>query len=181
MARKAGKESNEKLQIAILTLAMTGGGFALLTMVLAFYLNPAAGEVTAAAQKEYKELVKLLESPDMKNLRAQAKLSEGQEGKRDLRQVISEAMSSRQLQQGNFPAAKITEGKGGMQKVEQSIDLKSAKLLQIFQFLGDVLDAKKTIRAESLTLTRERRSQQDSEGDSWGSTLRFVDYVQQQK
>jgi len=177
MARESEKESSEKLQIVILTFGMTGAGFALLALILALFLNPSKAAQVDELKKEYAKLTSFLQNPEMKNLRVQAKLSEAQENKKSLREIISEAMTARQLQQGAFPMAKTTDLKAGLQKVEQTIDLKAAKMLNILQFIGHVKDAKKTIQVETVSITRDRASK-DQDEDSWAASVRFVDYIQ---
>ena len=51
MPKLEAKDSSEKLQITVLTLAMTGGGFALLTLVFVFFLNPGAANEADRLQK----------------------------------------------------------------------------------------------------------------------------------
>jgi hypothetical protein len=175
MARKSEKDTSEKLQIAMLTFGMTGAGFAILAVILALFLNPRAAARVDNLKAEYKRLTSYLVTERVRNLRAQDKLNEGQENTRGIREIISQALDSRQLQQGTFPMPKRTELKkgGGLEKIEQTIDVRSAKLLQILQFLGDVKDAKKTIQVESVNIWRDRKTQDD---DSWNATLRFADY-----
>lgn len=173
---KDAKSSGEKLQIAILTLGMTAGGFALLTAILVLHMNPSAAERVENLGKTRASLLKELNDPELRELRAQAKLNEGQaNNNRSLRDIIFEKKDLRALDLGTLPAAKITE-EGQIQKIEQTVNLKPARLVQILQFLGDLKDAKKTIQIESVTIARDRRSQGDE--DAWTCTLRVVDYVQ---
>ena len=172
---KDAKSTGEKLQIAILTLGMTAGGFALLTAILVLHMNPSAAERVENLGKTRDNLLKALNDPELRELRAQAKLNEGQANNRSLRDIIFEKKDLRALDLGTLPAAKITE-EGQIQKVEQTVNLKPARLVQILQFLGDLKDAKKTIQIESVTIARDRRSQENE--DSWTCTLRVVDYVQ---
>ncbi len=177
MARTSDKQSGEKFQIVILTFGMTGAGFALLALLLILFLNPSKAAQVEELKKEYAKLTTLLQGPEMKNLRVQAKLSEAQENKKGLREIISETLTARQLQQGSFPMAKTTDLKVGLQKVEQNIDVKAAKILNILQFIGDVKDSKKTIQVEMVNFSRDR-SAKDQEEDSWAASIRFVDYIQ---
>ena len=176
MPRAHEKDSTEKFQIIILTFGMTGAGFALLTLVLVTFLNPGKVETLDALKKEYGELTKLLQTSEMRNLRAQAKLGEGQQNTLDIREIIQKALEARMLTANVFGQAKLTQEKGGLERKEQTIDLRPAKLLNILQFVGDVRDAKKTIQVHMVSLNRDRSARE--EDDSWSANIRFVDYGQ---
>ncbi|MGQ9591456.1 MAG: hypothetical protein ACUVYA_14325, partial [Planctomycetota bacterium] len=145
------------------------------TLVLVVFVNPAKYAKVEALKKKTFELEKLLDSPEMRNLRAQAKLNESQASTKGLRDIAYEAMKRRDLYQQNFPAAKVTDIRG-IQKLEQSVTLKPAKLRNILQYLGDMKDGKPTIQVESVSLTRDRRPS-SGDKDSWNATVEFADYV----
>ena len=178
MARKSNKNTGEKTQIAVLTFAMTGGGFALLTLVLVLFLNPRAERRVAAWQQEYKNLTELLKTTDMKNLRAQAEREKGQDINKDLRDVIEASRTQRQLPPGSLPFPRTTPLKGGLTRVEQTVDVKSAKMRNILMFIGDVRDAKKNIQVEQVTIARDTRTR-GADDDTWNASVKFVDYVRQ--
>jgi hypothetical protein len=179
MARISEKQEGERIQIAILTLGMTGGGFALLTVVLSFFMNPAATERIDGLKTQSAGLVKLLQSDETKRLRAQAKLNKEQENSKGLREIIYDASVKRGLEQGNVPPTKTTDMKGGLRKFEQTVSFRPAKLMNLFFLVADVKDAKKTIQVESVTVTRDRRAK-DGDDDAWNSTMRFADYEKTQ-
>jgi len=176
MADNPTRAPGEKLQTAILTFLMTGGGFALVTLIFVLFLNPGkAGEV-ARVEKEYQDLTALLSKPEKTALRAQAKLSEGQANTKTLSEVVNEALTTYQLDYGTFAATPPKAFKAGLDKVDLEIPVKPAKLLNIMQFMAAVRDAKKTIQVESATITRDRRALGE-EDDSWSATVHFVDYI----
>lgn len=174
-SRDAADRSQERFQIFVLTPAMTALFFALGTLVLVVFLNPAKSATVEALKKKTVELEKLLGSPELWNLRAQAKLNESQASTKGIRDIAFESMGRRELQQQNFPAARLTD-MGGIQKQEQTVTLKPAKLRAILQYLGDVKDSKPTIQVESVSLSRDRRPS-TGDKDSWNATVEFADYV----
>jgi type II secretory pathway component PulM len=176
MARAGSKDSTgDKFQIISMTLAMTGGGFLLLTLLFALWWNPGARSDVEALKKDYVKLTDLLKNPDNKRLLREWKISEAQPtSTQSLREIISAGLNSYQLE-GSFPKAKVTDQKG-IEKVEQSIELKPAPLKSIFQFLGFVKDQKKSIQVEDLGVNRLQRGK-DVDADSWTASFSFVDYV----
>lgn len=175
MARKSDKSNSEKMQIAVLTFAMTGGGFALLTLILVLFLNPRVDERLVRLKQTYKNLTDLLQTSEMVALRAQARIEAEQKNDKGLREIIEEARVQRQLPPGSLPFPRERELKGGLKKIEQSVDVKSARMVNILMFLGDVVDARKTIQVEQVTIARDTRSR--GEDDAWNASIKFVDYV----
>lgn len=174
MARESGKQAGEKIQIAVLTFAMTAGGFALLTLALAMKLNPDSAERVTTLESKSKLLVKLLDDPETRNLRWQAKQTEGQDSTKGLADIIFDAVRGRGLTQGNIPPAR-TQDTRGIRRIEQTVQLNPGKLSSIFGLVGDLKDSKKTIRIETVDVTRDRKAAEDE--DSWTATLKIVDYV----
>lgn len=174
MAHDSGKQAGEKSQIAILTFAMTAGGFALLTLLLALKLNPDSRERVTHLTAQSTKLMQLLDNVETRNLRHQAKQTEQQDATKGLADVIFEAVRGRGLTQGNIPPARTQDTKG-IRRIEQTVQLNAGKLGAIFQLVGDLKDAKKTIRIETVDVTRDRRAQETE--DSWTATLKVVDYV----
>ena len=96
-----GKNSDspsELLQIVILTLAMTGGGFCLLYVGLKFWMIPEVVRKVDIERRDYEKLVELLESADMVDLRANHKEQEDT-NQESLAQIIDE---ERQLKRLSF-------------------------------------------------------------------------------
>lgn len=180
MGKPSERDSSEKLQIAVLTFAMTGGGFALVTLVFILFLNPSSRSLADDLTRKYKELTTLLLSQEMKGLRTQERISQvksGDKGDLDLRGIVGENLTRYQLEYKSFPQAKrVNEGKAGLEETHQQIDLKPAMLTPILQFVAEVKDTKKTIQVESVNITREARAK-EKEDDSWTASVTFVDYV----
>ena len=173
MAKNDEKESGEGIHIAILTFAMTGAGFLLFTLILVLWLNPNAEARNESLANEYKELTKKLLSPEAKSLRAQAKLSQGQENKKSISEIVNDSLNSFQISYSNFPPAKTEDLRAGLQKATLKIDLKPAQLSSILKFVAAVRDAKKGIQVEALKINRGQRTSDDS----WTANVEFVDYV----
>jgi hypothetical protein len=177
MAKSSEKGMSEKFQVAMLTFAMTGGGFALVSLVLVLLLNPSAKATSEDSEKKYNELTKLLSKSEVKSLREQAKLSEAQGQAKSLSEIVSEKLQTFQLEFSSFPEPKSTDLRAGLVRLDLDLSLKPAKLSSVFQFLGAVKDAKKTVKAETLTINRDRTRSKTPDDDSWSATIHFVDYV----
>ena len=178
MAKSSEKGMSEKFQVAMLTFAMTGGGFALVTLALAVFHNPSAKATSEDAERRYNDLTKLLSKSEVRSLREQAKLSEAQGQAKSLSEIVSEKLQSFQLEFSSFPEPKPSELRAGLVRLDLDLTLKPAKLSNILQFLGAVKDAKKTIKVESLTINRDRTTRAKSaDEDSWNGSVHFVDYV----
>jgi hypothetical protein len=93
MARP-GEAGEQKFEIALFTCAFLAGGLLIITLILAVFMNPSAASEVTSLESSYKEQVKLLRSPEMRNLRAQAKVSEGQDNKKTLKEIISEQLKA---------------------------------------------------------------------------------------
>ena len=177
MAKSSEKGMSEKFQVAMLTFAMTGGGFALVTLVLVLLLNPSAKATSEDSEKRYNDLVKLLSKPESKALREQARLSEAQGQAKGLSDIVREKLQSFQIDFSSFPEPKPTTLTAGLVRLDLELSLKPAKLSSILQFLGAVKDAKKTIKVETLTINRDRSRAKTADDDSWSASAHFVDYV----
>jgi type II secretory pathway component PulM len=175
MPRATSKDSSEKLQIIILTFAMTGGAFALVTLLLVFWFNPSAEQRAQALEAEYKDLTQLLLKQEMRDLRANAKMSEGQENNRPIGEIVMDSLQKFELEPRTFPQARTKTSKSGLEEVTQKIDVKPARLANLLQFVASVKDARKTIQVETISINRDTRAKGDD--DSWTATVDFVDYV----
>ena len=177
MAKSSEKGMSEKFQVAMLTFAMTGGGFALVSLVLVLLLNPSAKATSEDSEKKYNELTKLLSKSEVKSLREQAKLSEAQGQAKSLSEIVSEKLKSFQLEFSSFPEPKPMDLRAGLVRLDLEISLKPSTLSSILQFLGAVKDAKKTVKVETLTINRDRTRSKAADDDSWSAVVHFVDYV----
>jgi hypothetical protein len=175
MARP-GEAGEQKFEIALFTCAFLAGGLLIITLILAVFMNPSAVSEVTSLESSYKEQVKLLRSPEMRNLRAQAKVSEGQDNKKTLKEIISEQLKAYGLEFSRFPDARSTTSRG-MEEITQQIILKPSKLVNILQFTAAVKETKKSIQVDSVRIDRERRGKDKEIPDSWTATVDFVDYV----
>jgi type II secretory pathway component PulM len=175
MPNAVPKDSGEKLQIAILTLAMTAGGFALLTIIFVFFLNPSAEADLSRQQKSYEALTQKLLSAEMKELRANAKRSEAQPTTNSLGEIVKDALDRFGLKYPKFPPVTPKTIKAGLEELRLKISVEPAKLQQILQFVAVVQDAKKTIQVENVNFKRDTRSK--AEDELWTGSAEFVDYV----
>lgn len=175
MARP-GDAGDQKFEIALFTCAFLAGGLLVITLILAVFMNPSVASDVASLETSYKDQVKLLRSPEIKNLRAQAKVSEGQDNQKTLKEIVSEQLKAYGLEFSRFPDAKPKPGRG-IEEFAQQITLKPSKLVDILQFIAAVKDAKKSIQVDSVRIDRERRGRDKEVPDSWTATVDFVDYV----
>ncbi len=173
--REASERSEEKFQIVVLTAAMIAFFLALCTLVLSLFLKPAASRRFESLKQKTTELWKLLDSPDMRSLRTQAKLNERTAATMTIGQIVSAKVSERGLRVRNMPPTGV-RNLGGIEERKQEVTLEPAPLLQMLQFLGDVKDSKPTIQVHSVKLNRERRGGA-TEKVSWNASFTFVDYV----
>ncbi len=164
----------EKLQIAILTFFMTAGGFLVLTLVFSFLVNPLQDTRMKAAEKTYEDLCKLLQQDDVRRLRQQDRLNQEKGDEEDLRQLISQNLSTYGLEFRDFRPMKRSIKKGGITEVTQQITLQAASMTPVLQFVAAVQGARKSVRVASLDLTRNKRAAADS--DSWQTSVIFIDY-----
>ena len=142
MAKPSERESGEKLQIAVLTFAMTAGGFALVTLVFALFFNPSARGQADDLTHRYKELVSLLSSPEMRGLRTQDNLVGKKDNTKSLRDIVGDNLGTFAIDFKSFPVAKPGAlGKAGLEEIHQQIDLKPKGLTPILQFIASVKEA----------------------------------------
>src|SRR5262245_46921893 len=134
MSKQDARPSNEKLQIAILTLAMTAAGFLLVTLALAYYLNPQAKADADRTEQSYKKVTDLFLGTEMKELRRQAKIAESKDTAKPLREIVKEAGDQTGVSIPNFPNAVTATIKPGLESVTQSITA-SGSLQNLMYFL----------------------------------------------
>ena len=174
MPRTTAKDSGEKLQIAILTFAMTGGGFALLTLLLIF-LNRGAAEDANRMEKSYKDLTTTLLDAEMRQLRANAPRTDaGPATDNSLGEIVKAALDRNGLKCSNFPQVKPKPGKKtGLEELPLRITVDPAKLQPLLKFVAEVQEAKKTINVESVDFKRDNRSKPEEE--LWTATVDFIE------
>jgi hypothetical protein len=177
MARSDAKDSGEKLQIAILTLAMTGAGFALVTLIFVLFINPSASDRAARAAGDYAKLHKLLTSQEMQELRATAKRSAGQDNTKTLTDIVVETLSTYGLEYKSIKPAVTKSIKPGLDEVRQSLGLQPASLVAILQYVATVESAKRTFQTLSLDLTHSKKKRSAPEDELWVANVEFRDYV----
>lgn len=175
MAKKEAHAANEKLQIAVLTLAMTAGGFLLVTLGLVYYLNPQAKAEADRTEQSYKKMTELFVGNELKELRRQAKIAESKDNAKGLREIVSEAGDQNGIKFPNFQNAVTKPIKPGLDSVTQTITTAPASLQSLLYFIVDVKEAKKTIQVQDARFNRDPRSK--SEDNLWTVTVEFIDYV----
>ncbi len=167
------KDSSELLQIVTLTFAMTGGGFALLTLILKLFMSPGAEVEAKTAERNYGELVATLQQPQSKDLRANAKRGENQDNSDTLAEILKKAGDSNGVK---FPVPQTTSTqKAGLEERKIKITTEGTKLQNLILFAAQVQDTKRTIQIEGASFKRDTRAKPDEE--SWIATVEFIDYV----
>jgi len=173
MAKNQSKTS-EVLQIATLAGVFTAVGFALVTVVLVFFINPSKAEKADGQATRYVEITKFLSDPDLKILRQQAKTNEGEASTTNIREIIDEALQAYGLAFKNFPANNTNRLSSGLVEVKQTLTLEPAPLATVLQFAAHVHESKKTVHVASLNVTQAKRGDQK---DLWNARIDFQDYL----
>ena len=179
MAKSDAGKNGEWIQILILTLAMTGGGFLLLFLVLSLFILPGKQADVDAEMRRYDKLASLLEGPEIAQLRAEHELQESKGDTRQLPLILSEELQALGLESGN----RVRTGRkvvGSLIRDSQKIVLKTASMDRILRYVVRVTGAKKTIRLERMRLNRKRSRNSDDTANEWDATLDFVDFLPQQ-
>ena len=171
MAKTNSPESSEKLQIAILTFFMTAGGFLLLTLVFAFFLNDSKQSDMKLAERRYSDLTKLLAQEDMRRLRQQDKISGEKDDTETVREIIDKNLSSYGIEYRDFPPSRK---RARSQEITQKITLKPTAMRPILQFVAAVEATKKSIRVASLDFNHDKRA--GATADSWNASIDFIEY-----
>jgi type II secretory pathway component PulM len=170
-----GDQPGELMQFAILTLAMLGGGFAALFVILNFIIVPRLEAKVDVERSMYQQLRTLLHSDEMKALRREAKAQEGSTGERMLVNVLTEEMNRYGLVPEREQRLEEREVKPGLIEQTQKLNLRPAPMVKILQFVASVANAKKTIHVEQVQLNRPK-----TDTDSWSALISFVDYAVKQ-
>jgi hypothetical protein len=168
---RSKEQPGELLQIGVLTLAMTGGGFFLLYLVLTLFMVPAAQDNSHSAQKEYENVSKLLTGSRAKQLRQDAREQAGAENARSLEEIIAEKRRAYGIDSQRLTSVTHRDNLNGRQ-----LTTAPAPLRQLLSFVVDVREAKKTIQVQSLKLNRPPRSRDSTDDDIWSATVVFLDY-----
>ncbi len=175
MAKARDKNPGEFQQIALLTLAMTGGGLMVLYLVLWFFMVPSVRADVETAAQDYSKLAKLLSSDEMQQMRAEAAAQkESGVEERSLQFIIGEALESNAIESERIGQPK---DKQGFQEVV--VNLKPGSMRQILRFVVTVDDTKKTIKPHSIDLNRGRA--REGEEAKYSAKVTFRDYSPQKK
>ena len=177
---KARDGGGETLQIVILTLFMTGGGFALISLVLALFLVPARADELDQQIKDAESLGKLLAKDNPKalmwDLRKRAREAEKAQGSASLRSRIESQFGSLVPTQHQATA----ERKIGNTKEETSkVDFKEVKLQEAFNFIARVKAENPSIQVGQLVISRGAagtRSAAAPDEDKWSVNVTFQIY-----
>lgn len=168
-----GREKpGEILQIAMLTLAMTGGGFLLLFLMLSLVLIPSVQEDVAAAKDDYSSLTTQLQSAVAKDLRSGARRKK-ETG--DDRQSLGEIVDQKLKVFGVSEDRRRAGGRGD--RTELTLTTLHAPLNQLLSFVTSVREAKKTVQVQNVKIRRKARSRsQEGPEDAWTLEVVFLDY-----
>jgi len=185
---QGGKGSGETIQIVILTLFMTGGGFALISLVLSLFLIPARADDLERQMQDEKSLSELLARKNnaknrMWDLRSRARDAEKAVGSTSLRERVESQLGPLQSNVTNFP--KVNEHLIGGKTMEhsQGIDLKDARLQDVFDFVARVKQNNPSVHVGSVKVTRSTRGSGSgaagggADDDKWQVNLVFYLYT----
>src|SRR5262245_23125605 len=173
---KARDGGGETLQIVILTLFMTGGGFALISLVLALFLVPARANEVDKQIKDATSLAELLAQKNnpktqMWDLRKKAKEAEKAEGSQSLRSRVEAQFGP--LVYSSFPAT-VQKKYGNTIEMTQKVDFKEAKLQQVFDFVARVKQENPSVQVGQLRVSRPaNRPGQSGDEDKWTTSVTF--------
>ena len=179
---KARDGGGETIQIVILTLFMTGAGFALISLVLALFLVPARADELDQQIKDAKALSDLLAKNNQKSLmwdlRKRAREAEKTEGSATLRSRIESQFGP--LQGSVTRHHPTTERKIGNTKEETSkVDMKDAKLQLVFDFIARVKAENPSVQVGQLLISRGSAGSRSAAGpdeDKWTVNVTFYLY-----
>ena len=172
---KTGDSSSELLQIIILTLSMTGGGFCLLYLGLNFWLLPNVQGDVQSESRTYAALTELLQSSEMIELRANAKDQEESAESKTLEMIIDEELEGKRLStQSRSPSQKDT---GRIIEKKLSLKLQAAPMRDIVEFVARVRHSKKSVRIESFDISRKSASRGNESADLWTATVDIVEFM----
>ena len=176
MPKSTKPESGEWLQIATLTFAMTGGGFALVLLLLKFFMIPDAQTGANTAEENYKRLSVELLKPATKDLRVNAKRAQGQDLSTTLGEIVKQSLDANGVRfAGTFPAANVKKSDRGPEEHRLKIISEPSPLQPLIDFVAAVEQRKKTIQVEAASFKRDTRAKPDE--DAWICTVELVDYV----
>lgn len=166
-----GDKPGELLQIVILTLGMTGGGFLLLYLVMVLFMIPSATTAAENAEARNAELTKELLKQDIKELRRDSKIQEEAGEQKGLEEIIPDMLGRWGVERDRLvPASR--EGQTGW-----NVTTKPAPLRSLLSFAVAVREAKKTVQVESLKVSRgRRRGGAGGPEDAWVADIVFLDY-----
>ncbi len=168
---RGGKKTSEFLQITLLSLFMTGGFFALFSLVLLFII-PGKKDAIRAQANDLTELIKLLdEKGELRKTRDQANEFKKAGTEVNLRNIVDSNLDP--LGWSNFPEMNPRPLKGKTIEFSQNIKLKEADLQSLLNFIGRVKHAQNSIRVGSMNFSRNRRA---TTKDAWDATMTFFYY-----
>jgi hypothetical protein len=177
---KSATSRSEWLQIVILTLLMTGGGFLILFLVLQLFLIPGLRSGVEAEQRGYKQLVELLDKRETKLARQRARQQKEIEGEaKTLASVTSEKLQAAGVELERRDPGRLPREVGGMTQETAKVSLKPATMRAILTYAVSVVDAKKSIKIDRLHLTRQKRGSRGGEAaeNRWNAEIDFVEYT----
>ena len=165
-----GDKPGELVQIVILTLGMTGGGFLLLYLAMVLFMIPSATTAAADAERRNGDLTKLLLKQDIKELRRESKIQAEAGEQKGLEEIIPDMLKRWGVDRDRLVPA-TREGQKGW-----NVTTRPAPMRSLLSFVVAVREAKKTVQVESLKVTRGRRRGAGEAEDSWVADVVFLDY-----
>jgi hypothetical protein len=172
---KKGDSRGEFLQIIILTLAMTGGGFGLLYLGLKFWMIPKVAQRVKNEDGDYEKLTKLLASQEMIDLRENAKEQEETNRADSLAAIIDEEIKLKNLSLTSRVQGRPSP-KGNIIGQSQTLKIDVAPMRDIVEFVARVRHAKKSVRIETFNMKRATRSRNAAVEDAWTATVQIVEF-----
>jgi len=186
-----GKGSGEPFQILIMTLFMTGGGFALVSAAFYFFIIPGRMSELRDQIEDHNKVVELLDSRNnprtlMWDLRKRVRDAEKTQGTMGLRERVEKELFG--LQWSQFPKTNAVQRGNTIEHV-QTIDIKEAAIQELFDFIARVKQENPSVQVGTIKLTRSTRSSRPSSPlstpgtpalaaeDRWSAPLTFYLYT----
>jgi len=173
---KSSSSSSELLQIVILTLAMTSGGFCLLYLGLKVFMIPRVAQKVETEARDYEKLAALLSSQELIELRANAKEQAETDQQDSLPVIIDREVAAKNLDVlSRVPGPPRISG--NIIEEKHTRKLGAAPMRDVLEFVARVRNSKKSVRVEAFDMQRARTGRGGDEvEDSWTSSIDFVEF-----
>ena len=148
----------------------------MLYLFLNYYKIPDLKARVGGQRGRYNQLVKVLGSDEMKQLRHQAMLQDKNEQEKTLSEIVVEKIGIYGLELNKQTPRKKKSIGDNLEEEGQNIQLLSAGLDPIIRFAASLTEAKNSVRIESFEVRRASRSRTGESEDAWVAELDLVDY-----